>query len=476
MEAVPFPQRWPFFGNVPQFALKKSYAVLNQMATQFPGIFDLQFPAGGFYVAYKHEYVAEFLDTERFQKVVDSALLEIRRLSGDGLFTAHTDEENWGLAHRILTPAFSMKNMRDYIPIMREAAQELLNNWNDRPGQLIEVSDDMTRYTLETIGRCGFGYSFQSFQQKELDPFVGAMVRSLDYSVKRGQMSQLMKRLTIRSNRQFERDCDFMNKMVDALIAERKADPKGKERHDLLSMMLHDPDRTSGRTLDTANIRYQLITFLIAGHETTSGLLSFALYLLMKHPEALKKAQMEVDTILGDDPQTELGLGEMARLRYVGQVLRESLRLYPTAPGFFVQSTKDQSIGGRYAIQANRSVLILLYHLHRDPEVWGQDAEKFDPDRFAPERFSQIPSTAFRPFGNGKRSCIGQNFAMVEATLLLALILQQFDLIDKENYQLQIMETMTIKPDGFRFQVRPRRRSSNGLGKNSPNDPMTSAI
>jgi cytochrome P450 / NADPH-cytochrome P450 reductase len=222
--------------------------------------------------------------------------------------------------------------------------------------------------------------------------------------------------------------------------------------------MLNNVDKQTGERLDDTNIRYQIITFLVAGHETTSGLLSFTLYALLHHPDVLARAYEEVDRVLGSDTWVLPTIEQVRQLRYVAQVLNESLRLFPPVAAFSLRSLADETvIGGRYRITRDQPVMLMAAMVHRDPSVWGADAEEFNPDHFSPEAQAQRPANAFKPFGNGQRACIGRQFAMQEATLALGMILQRFELIDHKHYQLAIKETLTQKPDDFTIKVRRRR-------------------
>ncbi|MCM3755272.1 cytochrome P450, partial [Bacillus licheniformis] len=158
--------------------------------------------------------------------------------------------------------------------------------------------------------------------------------------------------------------------------------------------------------------------FLIAGHETTSGLLSFATYFLLKNPDVLQRARDMVDEVVGNDtPRIE----HLARLRYVEQILMETLRIWPTAPAFAVTPLADTTFGGKYAVSPDDIIMILTPMLHRDTSVWGDDVEALRPERFAPENAEKLPPNAWKPFGNGARACIGRPFAMQEAHLVLIM-------------------------------------------------------
>jgi cytochrome P450/NADPH-cytochrome P450 reductase len=221
-------------------------------------------------------------------------------------------------------------------------------------------------------------------------------------------------------------------------------------------------DRATGEQLDDVNIRYQINTFLIAGHETTSGLLSCTLYALLKHPEVLKKAYEEVDRVLGPDTDARPTYQQVTQLTYITQILKEALRLWPPAPAYGIAPLKDETIGGKYKLRKNTFVTVLVMALHRDPSVWGPNPDKFDPENFSKEAEAKRPINAWKPFGNGQRACIGRGFAMHEAALAIGMILQRFKLIDTHRYQMHLKETLTIKPDGFKIKVRPRNDRERG--------------
>jgi cytochrome P450/NADPH-cytochrome P450 reductase len=144
------------------------------------------------------------------------------------------------------------------------------------------------------------------------------------------------------------------------------------------------------------------------------------------------------------------------QLPYVSQILDETLRLWPTAPAFTRKPLEDAVIGGKYRIERGSAVIVLTPMLHRDPKIWGDDAEAFNPDHFSPENRAKIPPNAYKPFGSGQRACIGRQFALQEATLVLAMLLQRFEFVDFANYQLETKQSLTIKPANFIIRVKPR--------------------
>ncbi|MCC6313446.1 MAG: cytochrome P450, partial [Thermomicrobiales bacterium] len=400
-------------------------------------------------------YVDDLCDERRFDKAIAGGIKSLRAFAGDGLFTAYTDEPNWGKAHRILLPAFSQKAMETYHPQMLDLASQLALKWARlNPGETVDVAEDMTRLTLDTIGLCGFGYRFNSFYRTDLHPYVHGMVYTLDKAMAllmQGGGTDIAEDAELAAYRQ------DMNAFVDEVIATRKAaGSDGEQARDLLGYMLTGVDKQTGEGLDDVTIRYEINTFLVAGHETTSGLLTFALYFLSKHPDVMAKAQAEVDRVFGTDPSVPPTYEQVRALAYISQILSESLRLWPTAPGFTRHSYASDVLAGDYAIEPDDTFNVLLPMLHRDPDIWGPDAERFNPDNFAPDAIANRPANAYKPFGSGQRSCIGRQFALQEATLMLGMLLQRFDAVDVDDYQLRIRQTLTIKPDGLRLAMRPR--------------------
>jgi cytochrome P450/NADPH-cytochrome P450 reductase len=223
--------------------------------------------------------------------------------------------------------------MRDYMAEMVDLAEQLMDKWSRlNPGEEVDVTADMTRLTLGTIALSGFGYRFNSFYRDTAHPFVEAMMRVLAESQARVRQLPIQTRLRVRAQRQLDEDEAFMSDLVDRIIAERRAEGDAAESSDLLGRMLTGVDKETGEGLPDENIRAQRITFLVGGHETTFGLLSFAIYFLLKNTDVLARARAEVDPVLGTTAAPTFE--QVHRLTYVRQVLDEALRLWPTAPGF----------------------------------------------------------------------------------------------------------------------------------------------
>ncbi|GMX65328.1 bifunctional P-450/NADPH--P450 reductase [Paenibacillus elgii] len=466
---IPQPKTYGVLGNIPLIDKDSPTLSFCKLADEYGPIFRFEALGRSVYIISGPDLVADVCDESRFDKAIGH-LLKVRDFAGDGLFTSLTEEPNWKKAHAILMPSFSLQAMKGYHDMMVDIAVQLVQKWARlNPDESIDVPDDMTRLTLDTIGLCGFNYRFNSYYRETPNPFIVSMVRSLDEAMHYGNRLPIQNMLMVKTKRQYEQDIQSMFSLVDKIIAERKA--KGDQGEtDLLARMLTAKDPETGQQLDDQNIRYQIITFLIAGHETTSGLLSFTIYFLLKHPEVLKKAYAEVDEVLtGATPTYE----QVLKLKYIRMILNESLRLWPTAPQFSLFAKEDTVIGGKYPIKKGEAVSIVLPKLHRDKGVWGDDAEQFRPERF--EDPAKVPNHAYKPFGNGQRACIGMQFALHEATLVLGMILQQFQLHDPLNYQLKVKQTLTLKPDDFKIRVQLRDKKLTAAYPDKPGEDLVQA-
>ncbi|MCB5292433.1 bifunctional cytochrome P450/NADPH--P450 reductase [Arthrobacter sp. SO3] len=452
---IPQPPPRPVVGNLPDIDSSKGVLGLAEVAEQYGPIVRIQFFNRSVVVVSSQELVNELCDESRFGKVLGIALRQVRQFAGDGLFTAETQEPNWQKAHRILMPAFGPAALRRMFTGMDDIVEQLLLKWERLgPAARIDVPDNTTRLTLDTIALCSFDYRFNSLYREEMHPFVGAMVRALVESRDRARRLPVQNKIMLRRRHQLEDDNALMFEVAEQIISDRRRNPSPAGREDILDTMLSAADPVTGERLSDENIRYQMVTFLIAGHETTSGLLSFTLYELLRHPGVLAKAHAVVDEVLGSDSAT---FEHLPRLGYLDQVLKETLRLWPTAPAFNVAPFEDTTLGGRYEVIAGQPILVLLPQLHRDQAAWGEDAGVFDPERFSPERAATIPANAWKPFGNGQRSCIGRGFALQEAMLFLAKLLQRFEVTSADpGYELQIKHTLTMKPEGLYINVRRR--------------------
>ncbi|CRG87032.1 NADPH-ferrihemoprotein reductase [Talaromyces islandicus] len=459
MTAVPHPPGWPVMGN----ALDgMTYAQYHE---KYGPIFQLIAGPGKIPTLYvcSVELLNEICDETRFAKIpTRGPLFEVRNnLTHDGLFTASHGEENWGIAHRVLMPVFNGITIKNMFDEMHDIASQLVLKWaRFTSGTEIDVTGDFTRLTLDTLALTTMDTRFNSFYSETPHPFISAMVSFLiecDWRSRRpGFVNDYVFRKTTQKYRE---DVNKMREIGREVVYRRRNSTYRKK--DLIDAMIHEADPKTGQKMTEESIIDNIATFLIAGHETTSGLLSFMLYQLMKNPDVMRKARVEVDSVLGQGSMTPEML---SRLPYLTAVIRETLRLHPTAPAFSVSPKQDTSdntpifIGRKqYEVGKKQPIVALLQEIHRDPAVYGDDADQFKPERMVDEHFYNLPKGAYKPFGNGARACIGRALALQEATITMALLIQnfEFDFADA-SYNLVIKKTLTIKPTGFKAIARLR--------------------
>ena len=355
--------------------------------------------------------------------------------------------------------------MQSYHPSMVDIAEQLVKKWERlNADEEIDVVHDMTALTLDTIGLCGFDYRFNSFYRRDYHPvrgIAGALARNHHDDPRPAAGKSVdaeAPRDARRGRRLHEQDGRRDHRRAPQGNAEAA---EGKK--DMLGAMMTGVDRATGEQLDDVNIRYQINTFLIAGHETTSGLLSCAIYALLKHPEVLKKAYEEVDRVLGPDIDARPTYQQVTQLTYITQILKEALRLWPPAPAYGIAPLQDETIGGKYKLKKNTFITVLVLALHRDPSVWGPNPDAFDPENFSREAEAeragqcleavrQRPARLHRP-----RLCDARGGARDrhDPAALQA---------DRSHTATRCMlkETLTIKPDGFKIKVRPRTDKDRG--------------
>lgn len=376
------------------------------------------------------ELVEELCDESRFAKNLTAALARVRPLAGDGLFTAFHGEPNWQKAHDVLLPGFSYAGLRNYHDAMLHINDQLVSRWDARVGRgRVDVSGDLQKLAMDTVGLAGFGARFDSYAHDGLAPIPQSFTAALTEVFAHGETPE------------FKAELATLHAYFDELIAEHAAGGTG----DLLYVML------GGGALDTENVRNQIMTFLIAGQLTTSELMPSAVYNLLHHPAVLARVRAEVDATFGADDDYVPTYDDIGKLAYLRQVISETLRLSPPVLNFDRMALADTVIGGRYPIGRGEAVTILTGALHRQPE-WGDNPELFDPARFDSDVTEARSTASFKPFGTGERSCIGRQFALHEAAMLIARVVHRYRLVDSQHYALQ-WEGLSRRPVGFHVEL-----------------------
>lgn len=332
-----------------------------------------------------------------------AAFRRLSRVLGDALLTS--DGERWRRQRRLVQPAFSRKRLTEYSADMVAEAERSVARLR-RVGRC-DLSREMNALTLGIVTRTLFGQAQQEGQ--------GTGQAMLELNRWFGTPPALMRFIPGAAQR-FDHAVAQLDGAIDRMIeARRGADDAGR---DLLSALM--AARDEGEALTPRELRDQLLTLYVAGHETTSHALTWTFYLLSRHPEARARLEAELAGVLAGRSPT---FDDLAALPYTEQVIKEALRLYP--PAFLVprRVTEDVTVGG-YGLPRGAEVVIWIYQTHRDPR-WYPEPDQFRPERFADGAEARLPKCAYLPFGAGQRACVGQMFALVEAQLVLATLAQQ---------------------------------------------------
>ena len=374
----------------------------------------------------------------------------LKETLGDGLLT--TTGPPWWRNRRLAQPSFHKQRLASFAGIMAESSVDFVDRLAHADagagGASFDVVPELSRLTLRILGRCLFDRDLTD----EADAVGGALQVVLHHTIEKlAALFPLPGAIPTPKNLRFRAALRALNRVVLSLIAERRRD--GADRGDQLSMLLAARDEDTGEGLGDQQLRDEVMTLLLAGHETTAMALSWTFYLLSLHPGARRALEKELDAA----PAGGNGAGpeDLHRLRYTRMVLDEALRLYPPAWVVTRSADADDEIGG-FAIPAGSRVLVSPYVTHHDPALWD-DPEGFDPERFAPEAQEGRPRYAYFPFGGGPHLCIGAGFAIMEATIVLATVVRRLRLDLEPGRPVAIDPLVTLRPKpGIWMTARPR--------------------
>jgi cytochrome P450 len=365
-----------------------------------------------------------------------------QRLVGNGLLTSEGEE--WKRQRRLSQPAFHRERVASYGQVMADYTDRLTGTWNE--GDVRDIHREMMRLTLEIVVQCLFSADVSN----DVDE-VGATLKELvkPFAAQATVGWILNNRLPTPEHLRFHALARKIDKVVYRIVSDRRA--SGEDRGDLLSMLLaaHDED---GSQMSDRQLRDEVMTSFLAGHETIALTLAWSWYLLGLHPEAEEKFHAELDEVLGNRPPT---VADLSRLKYTEQVAKECLRLYPPAYALGREAISDCEIGG-YHIPAGTQVFMFQWATHRDARFYDEP-QVFRPERWTQEMIEKLPKYAHFPFGGGPRFCIGASFAMMEIILCLAAIGQKFRLELDPDHPVSIYPAMSLRPkDGIKVVVRKR--------------------
>ncbi|MFB6079627.1 MAG: cytochrome P450 [Haloferacaceae archaeon] len=362
----------------------------------------------------------------------DAALGE---LLGDGLLLS--EGESWREQRRRAAPSFDVRRLSGLAGRMVGAAEAALADWT--PGEVRDVQVEMTEVTLEIICDAMLGIDLDDGRRETIRENLEPLGARFEPDPFRFLVPDW---LPTREHRDYRRALDALEGVIERIVAERRGtegDPATDEGPmDLLSVLL----RARGRgEQDDEAIRDEVMTILLAGHDTTSLALTYAWYLLSEHPGAERRVHDEVDRVVGDGTPTA---ADVADLTVVERALRESMRLYPPVYALFREPRMDVRLGG-YRVPAGATVMLPQWVIHRSADHWT-DPESFALDRWAPDRVAARPRFAYFPFGGGPRSCIGRRLSMLEGKLILATVASRYRLAYARDGPLDLRGSLTMHP------------------------------
>ncbi len=383
---------------------------------------------------------------KNYQKSRNYAGLKV--LLGDGLLTS--ERETWRKQRKLAQPAFHRERIASFVDAMTSCTADMLASWGadvsaarpggSRPaGVVVDVHREMMRLTFRVVGK--------TLLSRELEGDASAIGDALNVGLRWANdyvesLVRVPPAVPTLANRRMQKAARTFDDLIKRLIEERRREGPGT-RNDLLSLLLEARDEETGERMSDQHLRDELITLVAAGHETTANALSFALYLLSKHPDWMRAVRKEAGEVLGERaPRFE----DVRKLVTTSMVVEETLRLYPPAWVFEREAIADDVVCG-YGVPKDSVVGISPFVLHRSPALW-ENPEGFDPLRFLAAAKETRHKYAYLPFGGGPRTCIGNVFALTEATVVLAMIVRSFRLELLPGHVLELDPLITLRPKG----------------------------
>ncbi len=364
----------------------------------------------------------------------------LRFLLGNGLVTS--EGEFWLKQRRLIQPLFHKQRLQTFVTKINDCTQVLINSWESRGGEVIDVHDEMTHVTLDIVSQTLMSTEVKGDFKKISDALLIIMEGMM-------KIFKVPTWIPTPGNIRMQMNRKLLDDTIYKIIDDRRKDTH--QYNDLLTMLMEVEDADTRERMTNKQLRDEVITIFLAGHETTANALSFALYLLAQHPEIKQKIVDEFERVIGE---AELNYENIMRLEYTGWVIKEAMRLFPPVWGITRDAAKEDVIDG-YRIKKGDSIAMSPWAVHRYEKYWD-NPNHFDPERFSPARIKNVHRYAWFPFGGGQRMCIGNNFALMEMQIVLALLCTKFNFSVPANFELELEPLVTLRPKhGMMLKVEP---------------------
>jgi cytochrome P450 len=440
LSIIPGPKAAPIIGNILDMRQGEVFEVLIDFHKEFGDIYQLELPKNQFvYSIASPESIQHVLQMNNQNYIKGERIKITSPLIGNGLFASEGDF--WRRQRRMMQPAFHRREITKIATIMVDVIQEVMAGWEKFVGsrEKLDMQHEMMNLTMQVVTRALFTNSLNPEEVAEMGRQITFL---LDVITERGQAPiRIGEKIPTARNRRFDAGVASIDAIIYRLIEDRRA--SGDPGEDLLGMLLTIQDEETGDRMNDKQLRDELVTMFLAGHETTAIALSWSIILLSLNPQVRRNLQVEVDSVLrGRIP----GAHDYNSLPYTAAVFQEAMRLYPPLP-----ITVRQALGAdtleSYPVKPNSSIFVNFYSLHHNPDVWD-NPEGFDPDRFMPGQEKERHRFAYAPFGGGPRQCIGNNFALMEGVLALAMISQKYELNLCPGTDIRPHMPGTLRPRG----------------------------
>lgn len=427
-------------GNLGAFA-RDPLDALVQFARTHGDAVRLRFPLGSTYLFNHPDAYKRILQDNNSNYVKSRSYHKMREFLGQGLLTS--EGEFWRRQRRLIQPAFHKDRLRALGSRMVDETNRLVAGWSERArsGAEIDIHAEMMRLTMRIAARCLFSYDVAGDAESRVDAAMEFIQEHIFHRT--ATLLDIPPWIPTARNRRYLAAVRDLDGIVFDMIRQRRGQDPGAFEHDVMDMLLRARDEDSGAAMDDKQIRDEIMTLFLAGHETTANAMSFLLYLLCAHPQVEARVREEYDRVVpGRDPEPD----DLAALEYVPRVIKEALRMYPPAWIIERAALEPDTVMG-HPLPRRGWVVLCTYALHHHPGLWS-DPERFDPDRFLPEADKQRPRYAWVPFGGGPRQCIGLAFAMMEMQLALPVLLRRFRMELDPAFQLELQPRITLRPGG----------------------------